>query len=78
MDNTFESGTHRYGLDTGYCEIGLENIKIQYPAEILAALDAARQAVKDGTLVLPADIPELDAWAASNHMDLAQFNVKVS
>jgi len=78
VDNTFESGTHRYGLDTGYCEIGLENIKIQYPAEILAALDAARQAVKAGTLVLPSDIPELDAWAASNHMDLAQFNVKVS
>ncbi|HML69441.1 MAG TPA: BMP family ABC transporter substrate-binding protein [Clostridia bacterium] len=78
VENTFESGTHRYGLDTGYCEIGLDNIKIQYPAEILAALDAARQAVKDGTLVLPSDIPELDTWAASNHLDLAQFNVKVS
>jgi len=78
VESTFESGTHRYGLNTGYCEIGLDNINIQYPAEILAALDAARQAVKDGTLVLPADIPDLDAWTTNNHMDLAQYGVKVS
>ncbi len=78
VENTFEAGTHRHGLDTGYCEISFDTIKIQYPDEILAALDAARQAVKSGALVLPTDIPELDAWTAANHMDLAQFGVKVS
>lgn len=77
FDGSFEAGVHRYGIADGYCEIGLDGINITYPQEILDAIDAARQAVINGEVVLPEDISELDAWAAENYMDVTQFGVKM-
>ena len=75
FNDSFEAGTHRYGIAEGYCEIGLDGIDITYPQEILDAIDAARQAVINGEITLPTDLTELDSWTSSNYLDVTQFGV---
>lgn len=78
VEDTFEPGIHRFGIAEGYCEISLDDIKVEYPPEILEAVDAARQAVIDGSVVMPGDISELDDWASKYYMDVTEFGVKTT
>lgn len=77
VEGKFEAGTHRNGISTGYCEIGLDGIALQYPQEILDVLETIRQSIKDGLLVTPKDLTELDAWVAANQFDVTQYGVKM-
>ncbi len=77
VENKFEAGTHRNGIASGYCEIGLDGIALQYPQEILDCLEAVRQSIKDGKLVTPDDLTQIDSWVAANHLDATQFGVKM-
>ncbi len=66
VEGNFTAGGGRLGIGAGYCDISYEGTGIEYPDEYIKIIDEVRQMVKDGEIVMPEDVTDLDAWKAEN------------
>lgn len=65
-EGTWKPGKDVYGIKDGVCDYSLKGVNTEIPEDVIATLDAIKALVADGTLVLPTDLDQVDAWAANN------------
>lgn len=63
LDNTWESGTHIYGIADGACEISFDKVNIQIPEETKAVLEDIQKKITAGEIVFPEDPNDIEQWA---------------
>lgn len=66
IDGTWTAGLHISGIKEGAVGYDAANSEVVLPAEIQTALDEIIGMLKDGSLVPPESMDELDSWAANN------------
>ena len=66
QDGTWAAGLHISGIKEGAVGYDATDSNVVLPAEIQTALDEIIGMLKDGTLVPPESMDELDSWAAAN------------
>jgi basic membrane protein A len=66
VEGKFTSGGERLGIASGYCDVSLEGVQIDYPQELIDIVNEIRERVKRGEIVMPNDVTELDEWKANN------------
>lgn len=68
LEGNWTSGHNQFGIASGVCDISFEGTLYEdgIPAEIQAVIDQVRQDVIDGKIVMPADVNDVEAWAAEN------------
>lgn len=66
LNDTWESGTHVYGIADGACEVSFEGVNITIPEDIQNVLDDIQQKIVAGELQLPDEPNDIDAWAQEN------------
>lgn len=66
VEGNFTSGGERLGIASGYCDVSLEGVQIDYPQDLIDIVDEIRERVKRGEIVMPNDVTELDDWKANN------------
>ncbi|MBP3701023.1 MAG: BMP family ABC transporter substrate-binding protein [Lachnospiraceae bacterium] len=66
VEGTWAAGLHISGIKEGAVGYDAAQSEVVLPAEIQTALDEIIGMLKDGTLVPPESMDDLDSWAASN------------
>ena len=68
LEGNWTSGHNQFGIASGVCDISFEGTLYEdgIPAEIQAVIDQVRQDVIDGKIVMPADVNDVEVWAAEN------------
>ena len=65
---SWSAGHNEFGIADGVCDISFEGTLYAdgIPEELQAIIDQVRQDVIDGKITMPADVNDVDAWAAEN------------
>ncbi|MCI8950888.1 MAG: BMP family ABC transporter substrate-binding protein [Lachnospiraceae bacterium] len=68
VDGSWSAGYNEFGIADGVCDISFEDSLYAegIPEEVKAVIDQVRQDCKDGKITMPADVSDVDAWAAEN------------
>lgn len=68
IDGNWSAGHNEFGIADGVCDISFEGTLYEngIPEDLQAILDEVRQDVIDGKITMPADVNDVDAWAAEN------------
>ena len=71
LDGEWAPGHNQFGIASGVCDISFDGTLFEggVPEEVQTVIDAAKQAVLDGTVVMPADVEDIDAWTAENQYE---------
>jgi basic membrane protein A len=64
----WEPGFEVLGIAQGVCDYNVEGLDVQIPDDIIKILEDTKLLIADGTLVLPTDLDQVDAWAANNKL----------
>ncbi|MDO5348495.1 MAG: BMP family ABC transporter substrate-binding protein [Lachnospiraceae bacterium] len=67
-DGTWKPGYTTMGIPEGVCDYECDGLNLEIPEDVIQKLDEAKKAISEGTLILPQDIDEIDAWAEKNTM----------
>ena len=63
LNDTWEPGTHIYGIADGACEISLDGVNIELSDEIQGILDDIKQQILDGKIEFTYEPNEIEDWA---------------
>ena len=63
LNDTWEPGTHIYGISDGACEISFDGVNIEVPDDIMDILKDIQQKISDGEIKFPEDPNDIDEWA---------------
>ena len=66
IDGTWSARTDVYGIKDGVCDYSLEGVNTEIPQDIVDKINEVKALIADGTLVLPTQIDQVDAWVAEN------------
>lgn len=68
IEGGWTAGHNTFGIAQGVCDISFEGTAYEngIPEEIMNVIDDVRQQVVDGKITMPADVSDVDAWAAEN------------
>ena len=67
LNNTWEAGTHIYGIADGACNISFDGFDIAVPDDVKAILDDIKQKIVNGEITFVYDPDEIDTWAETNN-----------
>ena len=73
LEGNWTAGHNEFGIADGVCDISFEGTLYEggIPEDLQALIDQARQDVIDGKITMPADVNDVDAWAAENQYQAA-------
>ncbi len=68
VEETWAPGHYQFGIAHGICDISFDGLAFngKIPADIMEVINASRQSIVDGELVLPTDPTKVDEWAKTN------------
>jgi len=66
VDGEWISGTKKYGIKEGICDIDFTGINAEIPADLMEIVMDVRQHVIDGKVVPAYDLPEIEEWTKNN------------
>ena len=63
VNDTWESGTHIYGIADGACEISFDGVNIEIPDDIQTILEDIQSKITNGEIKFTDEPNDVDAWA---------------
>lgn len=68
QDGSWSSGHSQFGIADGVCDISFEQSLFAdgIPEDVRTVIDKVRQECTEGKITMPADVADVDAWAAEN------------
>lgn len=63
VNDTWESGTHIYGIADGACEISFDGVNIEIPDDIHAILEDIQSKITNGEIKFTDEPNDVNAWA---------------
>ena len=68
IEGGWTAGHNAFGIAQGVCDISFEGTAYEngIPEELMNVINDVRQHVVDGKITMPADVADVDAWAAEN------------
>ena len=64
LNDTWESGTHIYGISDGACEISFDGVNITIPDDVKATLEDIQNKIVNGEIEFVDEPNDIDAWSA--------------
>ena len=63
LNDTWEPGTHIYGIADGACEISFDGVNIDVPADIMDILKDVEQKIVNGEIEFTYEPDEIEEWS---------------